>query len=853
MEFDESILEEFVVEVQEHLDMVEHHLLQLAQQKTAPDVEVIHRVFRSIHSIKGGAGFIPLKQMEKLAHVMETFLAEVRDNPAVLRMGTVDVLLDGVDLLKHMTEDVARSDAVDIDDVYRRLNALMEEDAPSPPAAVPEVSVPAAGRTVRFGITPETLKKIPASHEFLYVLSYDLMAEAGKSPVAVVRELNSVGIIVDAVVTPAAEELSADMTYEPLWYIVLYSSILGAEFIDQAVGLPGERIFSVDREHLPEIDAIDFDIAAQKVSLLTGIFPAGGEPFSRPEPAPPAPPVPEADDEEVSREMVEQFMVESEDMLDQVEHYLCTLHDAPEKAGEMLADAFRLIHSFKGHAGLVGFRSFAAFSHRLENILDRFRASPGSLDESVQTLLLQGVDVLQDGIAGLAASGHAELTGAELLIPALERMEAVMAGGEQPDLPVQKKSARDTTGGRWAAERQNIRVDLEKLDRMINLVGELVIAESMVTKNADLEGLSLENFDRSSHNLRRIISELQNVVMSVRMVPLTRTFRRMIRMVHDLGGRAGKNVRLDLIGEETEVDKTVIELIADPLVHMIRNSVDHGIESPGEREKAGKPATGRIVLEARHEGGEILIRIADDGRGMDPERIRSLALERGLISEEAAGTLSDEEIYRYVFESGFSTAAAVTDVSGRGVGMDVVRRNLDRLKGKIDIRNRPGEGVTLLLRIPLTLAIIDGMLIRVGRMTYTLPLLSIRESFRPRTSQITVTMSGQELVRIRNSLIPVLRLHRLYQVEPDHTGLENGILINVMSGSKHICFFADEIIGHHQTVIKGMPDYIGTASGISGCTILEDGTVGLILDIAGIIDLAERQYETPLSSTVSNI
>lgn len=389
--------------------------------------------------------------------------------------------------------------------------------------------------------------------------------------------------------------------------------------------------------------------------------------------------------------------------------------------------------------------------------------------------------------------------------------------------------------------RRDIRVDLDKLDALVNLVGELVIAEAMVTRNNDLADLELENFDRAAHHLRRIISDIQDVAMAVRMIPLSTTFRKMIRLVHDLSEKQEKNVRLELAGEETEVDKTVIELIADPLVHIVRNAVDHGIEKSAARLTAGKAETGVICIEARHEGGEVLILIEDDGRGLSREKLLAKGIERGQITGDGSD-MSDSQVFQLIFEPGLSTAAAVTDISGRGVGMDVVKKNIEKLKGHVDIRSKPGEGTVIILRIPLTLAIMEGMLIRVGSARYTLPILAIRETFQPKPEQITVAMDGQELVKVRKEIIPVIRLHRIFKKKPDHLGLSEGILIVVEHNRRKVCILVDEILGQYQTVIKGLPDYLEATHGISGCTILGDGAVSLILDVVGIMNRAGKGF-----------
>jgi two-component system chemotaxis sensor kinase CheA len=320
------------------------------------------------------------------------------------------------------------------------------------------------------------------------------------------------------------------------------------------------------------------------------------------------------------------------------------------------------------------------------------------------------------------------------------------------------------------------------------------------------------------------------------MIPLASTFRKMIRLVHDLASKSSKKIDLRLVGEDTEVDKTVIEQISDPLVHIVRNAADHGIENPDERAGTGKPETATITIEGRHEGGEVWILITDDGRGLKREKILAKAIERGLVKGDGED-LTDEQIFKMIFEPGFSTADKVTDVSGRGVGMDVVKRNIEKLKGRIDIKSVAGKGSTFVLRIPLTLAIIEGMLVRVGEARYTIPLLTIRESFRPTPQQITTTPDGKQTVRVREDFYPVVRLHECFNREPDSREITEGILILVEGEGEMIALFVDEILGQQETVIKGLNDFLGDARGVSGCTILGDGEVSLILDVHGLVQI----------------
>ncbi|MDR1962631.1 MAG: chemotaxis protein CheA, partial [Planctomycetaceae bacterium] len=408
------------------------------------------------------------------------------------------------------------------------------------------------------------------------------------------------------------------------------------------------------------------------------------------------------------------------------------------------------------------------------------------------------------------------------------------------------KPAASTAGASAQKGKQDIRVDLHKLDILINLVGELVIAESMVTRCPAVSHVEDEYYNRAKHQLRRICDDLQDVAMAVRMIPLSATFRKMIRLVHDLATKSGKKIKLNLVGEETEVDKTVIEQIADPLVHIVRNSCDHGVELPEERTNAGKSETGTVTLEGKHEGGEVWIMITDDGRGLNREKIISKAIEKGLVGAEVKDW-SDERVFKLVFEPGFSTADKVTDISGRGVGMDVVKRNIEKLNGRIDIVSKTGQGATFTLRIPLTLAIVDAMLVRVGDGKYMIPTLTIRESLVPTMNQVTVTPEGREILRLREEMVPIVRLYDVFACKPGAEKLKDGILIVAEDSGRSFAFFVDEIIGQQQTVIKGLPDYIGEANGFSGCTILGDGTVSLIVDVGAVSQMTGSFHASPVN------
>ena len=535
---------------------------------------------------------------------------------------------------------------------------------------------------------------------------------------------------------------------------------------------------------------------------------------------------------------------------------------APSRDPENLNDALVAMGGLRTAFGSCGAPHPQRLSHVCGTIFELAKEERIDLDEPKEAVLYM-VDIMRQVVMKMLDNGSGEIDNIDALLHLLEDVTPVprekatrsmqRAKIEQPEaLALLRQDAqipKETTGpakGKPAplsarsVTRNDIRVDLKKLDHLINLVGELVIAESMVTNNPDLKGYEFENFDRASGQLDRIIRDLQDVAMSVRMIPIAGIFRKMIRLVHDLSKKAGKKINLRLVGEETEVDKTVAEQLADPLVHLIRNSVDHGIESPADRQKAGKDETGEIIIIAKHEGGEVQIVIKDDGKGLNQDKILEKAREKGLIKGDGRD-LPEQEVYSLIFEPGFSTAAKVTDISGRGVGMDVVKRNIEKINGQVEIHSKPGKSTTLILRIPLTMAIIEGMLVRVGNSRFTIPILSIRESIQVDEAKVTTTMDGQEVVRVREELLPVLRLHGLFKIKEANTDLAKGLLVIMEGQGEAFCLLVDEILGEQQAVIKGLSKFMGMARGVSGCTILGDGEVSLILDVGGLLKIAKQK------------
>lgn len=388
------------------------------------------------------------------------------------------------------------------------------------------------------------------------------------------------------------------------------------------------------------------------------------------------------------------------------------------------------------------------------------------------------------------------------------------------------------------AAQSIISVSVSKLDKLMDLVGEMVIAEDMVIQNPDLQGLILENFQKASRQLGKITSEIQDMVMAIRMVPLSATFHKMHRIVRDMNKKLEKEVELEIIGEDTEVDKNIIEHISDPLMHLVRNALDHGIESKDERSKKGKNIHGTITLEARNAGSEVLVIVKDDGRGLDKSKILEKARQNGLLIKNEA-EMSEKEIYNLILLPGFSTKENVTEFSGRGVGMDVVTKNIEVIGGTLLVDSAENKGSAITLKIPLTLAIIDGMTIKTGNSYFTIPTNSIKESFRPEEKELITDPDGNEMIMVRGQCYPILRLHEHYKIKTEITAFHKGIIIMVEQEEKKMCIFADRLVGQQQVVVKSLPEYINRIrkiKGIGGCTMLGDGSISLILDVAGLFD-----------------
>lgn len=558
-------------------------------------------------------------------------------------------------------------------------------------------------------------------------------------------------------------------------------------------------------------------------------------------------------------ELLREYISESHEHLQNIELGVLVLEENPTDA-ETLASIFRAFHTFKGGSGLLNLTAVNRLAHDLESLLDLARQNKLAIDSTVINLILEGGDALKHYTLAIEAQLSGTQPRVPIIVPTVQliaRVQAVVQATQngvpldtldcgQPEAvpaPVARMTtAKAETGSetkpaetatpnasQLSGGSAMVKVATPKLDSLVDLVGEMVIAQSLIAQDPALRSISSGTLARNLTQLGRITEELQKTAMSLRMVPIRSTFQKMNRLVRDIAGKQGKQVELRLHGEETELDRTIVEQLNDPLVHMIRNAVDHGIEKTETRLARGKPAQGTVDLNAYHQGGSIVIEIKDDGGGLNRDRILAKAVERGMV--KPGENLTDGEIYQLIFAPGFSTAETISDVSGRGVGMDVVHRNIEKLRGKVEIQTRLGHGSTFTIYLPLTLAIIDGLMVAVGEHRYIIPTLMVRESFRPTAPMISSVHERCEMVSVRGKLSPLLRLYEFFDIAPQTTEVTQAIVVVVGSDHENRCLMVDQLLGKQEVVIKSLGETFKQNRAVAGAAILGDGRVGLILDV----------------------
>ena len=547
-------------------------------------------------------------------------------------------------------------------------------------------------------------------------------------------------------------------------------------------------------------------------------------------------------------EMADLFVAEALDHLGTIEAALLAL-DARPRDRALLNDIFRPFHTIKGNAGALGITSVQEVAHRVETLLDLARSGTHAMGPSEVDVVLRAVDVLgamiRDVRARLAGKPAADLAPvAQALMASLDMLieKGPRAKPGKRGNPARASAPAPAPVKEWATDpiraetldSTAIKVDTRKLDGLVDAVGELIIVQSLIQEDPALTRHLDARLAGNLGQLKRITAGLQRSAMALRMVPIRQAFQKVSRVVRDLGRKANRPVELVTTGEETELDRKMVEAITDPLMHMVRNSIDHAIEPEEIRVAAGKRAQGRITLSAFHQAGNIIVKIADDGRGLDTERIKAKAAERGLIPPGTSPSV--EEIHLMIFEPGFSTADAVTEISGRGVGMDVVRRNIEDLRGRIEISSEAGKGTTFVIRLPLTLAVLDGLIVGVGRERFVMPTTGIRESLRPRPGQVHAVQGVPRLVQVRDSLLPLVRLGELFGL-PHETDPCSATIVVIEDAGSRVGLMVDTLLGKQEVVIKSLGPAFASVRGLAGGAILGDGRIGLILDAHGIVEL----------------
>ena len=605
------------------------------------------------------------------------------------------------------------------------------------------------------------------------------------------------------------------------------------------------------------------------------------------------------------KEIVESFAVESNEILEQLDSDLVQLESKPED-DELLNKIFRAFHTIKGTSGFLGLEKLTAVTHRCEDILNKLRKGEAKLNSNLMDVILLAYDSIKE-LIHVIVNNHNEDVNTD---DTVKQLEAVINNLENPNAEQVNKSVKQKTPKRkttkktitrakskkaslneqdmveeiipvgeieiesedklsseerrkdeviektiqkhtkMRTEDTNIRVDVERLNELLNIVSELVLGRNQLAQvyseiALEYEGTKMvRDLGEAAKQIDLMTNELQLVVMKTRMVKIGKVFNRFPRVVRDLSKEIGKKVNLIIKGEETELDKTLIEEINDPLVHLIRNSVDHGIESPEERKKKGKDPVGTLILSADHEGNNIIITVEDDGKGIDPDVIKEKAIEKGLITEEKAEAVSTQETFGLIFSPGFSTASVVTNVSGRGVGMDVVRTNVAKLRGIINIDSTVDAGTKIIIKLPLTLAIIAGMVVREKEEIMVVPLSSVVEVLRVHCEDI-YTVNGNEVIKVRDRVLPLIAVNKLlYNREVEEEDKVFQFIVVVGIAEKEFGIKVDEMIGQKEVVIKSLGNYLGNIQGIAGSSIMGDGRVVMILDIAELLNKLNKEVET---------
>ena len=828
----------FLEESFEGLDTMESCLLNLDVGDA--DIEAVNTIFRAAHSIKGGAATFGFDEVAEFTHVVETLLDQIRSGERPVEQNLVDYFLQSVDCLRTMLHAVQSEAPVMTDDVRALMQAL-EAALGGEHVATVESSTSDAQTTNSDG---------SGGQWSIQFSPHATLMKTGNDPVRILRELSSLGdmtAMLDVTSLPVLSEIDPEVCYLK-WTIDLNTDAAEADIAEvfewvsddcdlqinssmvQQSSEQSTAPVSHEKKITPDAEAPEngLDIVSLETSFKL-LQPQANELAKRfyetlflryPQ----------------VKELFKNTSIEQQQgkLIAALQTVMQQIRE-PEKLADTvfaLGQRHQNYGAEKDHYALVGetliyVMADMAGEHWTSKIEQAWRQALSMIAEIMLSAYSTKTPVASDKVTDAKPSGAAPA-------PA------------KPSVTSDKNTA-STAPKMASGESGSIRVSTDKIDGLINMVGELVITQSMLGQlGEDMDMSKIEKLRDGLAQLERNTHELQKSVMQIRMLPISFAFQRFPRMVRDLQTKLGKQIELKLSGEQTELDKTVMEKIGDPLVHLVRNSVDHGIELPAERVKAGKPEKGVVHLDAYHQGGNIVIEINDDGAGLNKERILEKARSQGVVGADEE--LTDERIYDLIFQPGFSTAAEVSDVSGRGVGMDVVKRNIRELGGSIEVSSQPGVGSSFKIRLPLTLAILDGQLVRVGNETYIIPLVSIIESLQVKNENVNAIAGQAELYKLREEYIPIMRLYEVFDVDPDSEDLTKGLLVVVEGDGQRAGVFVDDLLGQQQVVIKSLETNFKRIEGISGATILGDGTVALILDVGGIVKVSQNTKGRPKRS-----
>ncbi|MBW1900198.1 MAG: chemotaxis protein CheA [Deltaproteobacteria bacterium] len=773
------LVDEFIAEGNDLIAGAEEALLKL--ENNSEDLDSLDTVFRAFHSIKGSSALLRFDVINELTHHVETILSCMRNREIQCADGYADLLFRSLDMLKEL---------------FQIVNHSSEGRSISKPAGWDELMGLLAdptdmGDNEVMGMVCEESSSVQPDEQHIFD-QQDYMPK--DNDFVLIEEFITEGVDLIATAEEALlvlesrpEDSSAiDMAFRAFHTIKGTSAFLDLTLLTD-MGHHAETLLSRVRNREIRYAGGYADLALRSLDMLKELImdvelALGGESLCKPE----------GYDELVNILKNPEKSGVSEE----------SIYDPLPRIGDILVSQEKIQRDDVEKASSPRIGDILVAQGKIER--DRVEEIAANQDDKPI-----GISLLKKNAASITDVGQAL------------RIQARIKGAKQQ--PVQA----------------SVRVATDRLDRLIDMVGELVIAYSMVTED-DIVAISKDHeFQKKVSHANKIVRELQNMTMSLRMVPLKGTFNKMSRLVRDVSRKVGKKVKFVIEGEDTEIDRNMADAIKDPLVHMVRNAVDHGIELPDERESMGKPIEGSVKLSAYHSAGSVIVEIEDDGRGLDREMILTKSIERGLTSDAVA--LSDREVFNMIFEPGFSTAETITDVSGRGVGMDVVKRNIDAIRGQTEIHSEPGRGSIFQMRLPLTLAIIDGMVIRVGHETYVIPTLSIVRSIKPESEDISTVLDQGEMLFLQGELIPLFRVGDIFHVDGVEIKKEIELVVVVEDDGKLAGLAIDELIGSQQVVIKALGETMRDIPGISGGAIMPNGRVGLIIDVGGVVRFANNR------------